>query len=333
MIDNHTVGIIGEGSWATAMIKILQQNVKNINWLVRDTDMAKQIKETSHNPLYLSDVEINNEVVTISSSTKNVIQNSDIIFIILPSAFIESSLTDITENDFKNKIVFSATKGMISSCNKTVCSYLNNYFKIPYSSLGFVSGPSHAEEVALERLTFLTVLSENNNNSELVCKMLNCRYIKTITSNDVIGAEYSTVLKNIMAIAAGVCHGLGYGDNFQSVLTSNAIREINNFLNIVAPLPNRNLLNYVYLGDLLVTCYSQFSRNRTLGTMVGKGYTVKSAQLEMNMIAEGYYAANSIINIAKENNIEMPITQAVYRILYEKYSPVVEMKLLTNNLK
>jgi len=331
MSDNHSIGIVGEGSWATAIIKILQQNIKNINWLVRDAEMAMQIKETSHNPLYLSDVEINISVVKISTSIKEVITKSDIILIILPSAFIETILEELNENDFKNKYILSATKGMIPSCHKTVCCYLNEKFNIPFSNLGFISGPSHAEEVAMERLTYLTVLSSNNNLALKMCEMLNCRFIKTITSDDVIGAEYVTILKNIMAIAAGVCHGLGYGDNFQSVLVSNAFREIQNFLNVIAP-SNRNLLNCVYLGDLLVTSYSQFSRNRTFGTMLGKGYTVKTAQLEMSMIAEGYYAVNSIIEISRQKNIDMPITLAVYRILYERYSPSVEMKLLTNQL-
>ncbi len=332
MSDNHKIGIIGEGSWATAIIKILQQNISKINWLIRDPEMALQVKETAHNPTYLSDVEIDLTVVNVISNTKEVIQKSDIIFIILPSAFIEQSFEGLTEYDFKNKFIFSATKGMIPSCNKTVCSFLNEQYNVPFSNLGFVSGPSHAEEVALERLTYLTVLSSNDNLAEKMCTMLNCRYIKTIVSNDVIGAEYVTILKNIMAIASGVCHGLGYGDNFQSVLVSNAIREIQKFLTIVAP-SDRNLLNYVYLGDLLVTSYSQFSRNRTFGTMLGKGYTVKSAQLEMSMIAEGYFAVNSISEICREKNIDMPITQALYRILYERHSPSVEIKLLTNNLK
>ncbi len=332
MSDNHIIGIIGEGSWATAIIKILQQNIKKIYWFVRVPEMASQIIETAHNPLYLSDVEIDLSVVEIISSANEVVSKSDIILIILPSAFIEQSLEGLNENDFKNKYVFSATKGMLPLRNKTVCCYLNEKFKIPFNNLGFISGPSHAEEVALERLTYLTVLSSNNSLALTICEMLNCRYIKTITSDDVIGAEYVTILKNIMAIAAGVCHGLGYGDNFLSVLVSNAIREIQNFLNVVAP-SNRNILNYVYLGDLLVTSYSQFSRNRTFGTMLGKGYTVKSAQLEMSMIAEGYYSANSIIEICRGKNIEMPITHAVYRILYERYSPSVEIKLLTNQLK
>ncbi|MBI5538690.1 MAG: NAD(P)-binding domain-containing protein [Bacteroidia bacterium] len=332
MFENLKIGVIGEGSWATAIVKILQHNINGLFWVIREEEMASQIKETGHNPLYLSDVEIDNKVISIVPTVKEAIQKSDILFMVLPAAFIESSLEGISESDLKNKYIFSATKGMIPSCHKTVCNYFHENFNIPFSRLGFISGPSHAEEVALERLTFLTVLSSNAEMAKYIGDMFNCRFIKTIVSDDVLGAEYVTVLKNVMAIATGVCHGLGYGDNYISVLVSNAIREIEHFLSIVAP-SNRNLLNYVYLGDLMVTSYSQFSRNRTFGAMLGKGYTVKSAQLEMSMVAEGYYAANSINEICIEKKIEMPIVQALYRILYEKYSPSVEMKLLTDKLK
>jgi glycerol-3-phosphate dehydrogenase (NAD(P)+) len=250
---------------------------------------------------------------------------------VLPAAFIEGSFDGLTAEDFKNKYVFSATKGIIPTTHTTVSTFLHERFSIPLSQLGFISGPSHAEEVALERLTYLTVLSSNIEMAEIISGRLKCRFMKLKTSEDLLGAEYVSALKNVMAIASGVCHGLGYGDNFISVLVSNAIREIQNFLEIVVP-AKRNLLEYVYLGDLLVTSYSQFSRNRTFGTMIGKGYTVKSAQLEMNMVAEGYYTAKSMMEICQKYNIEMPITRAVYHILYERYSPSIEMKLLTENL-
>ncbi len=332
MSDNLKIGVIGEGSWATAIIKLLQYNISNIVWAVRDPDMLQQMKENHHNPLYLSDVEIETEKITFETSVKETIRKSDILLIVLPAAFIESSLEGITETDFHGKFVFSATKGLIPTQHKTVCTYLHDFFNIPFSHLGFISGPSHAEEIALERLTFLTVLSENSEIANIVANALHCRFLKIITSSDVLGAEYSSALKNVMAIATGVCHGLGYGDNSISVLVSSAIREIQTFLNHMAP-AERNLLNYVYLGDLMVTCYSQFSRNRTFGAMIGKGYTVKSAQLEMNMVAEGYYSVKSFIEICREREMEMPIVQAVYHILYERYSPSVEMKLLTDKLK
>ena len=332
MSENLNFGVIGEGSWATAIIKLLQNNLTQINWTIRDPELLEQIKKNHHNPLYLSDVEIDLHKINFESTVKETILKSDIVFIVLPAAFIESSLEHISEVDFKGKYVFSATKGIIPSQHKTVCTYLNDNFNIPFSHLGFVSGPSHAEEIALERLTYLTVLSENNEIAQKVKDTLQCRYVKLIISHDVLGAEYASALKNVMAIATGVCHGLGYGDNSISVLVSNAIREIHHFLNIEVP-GDRNLLNYVYLGDLMVTCYSQFSRNRTFGAMIGKGYTVKSAQLEMNMVAEGFYTAKSILEICREKEIEMPIVQAVYHILYERFSPSVEMKLLTDKLK
>lgn len=331
MSDNLKIGVIGEGSWATAIIKILQQNLKSLFWVVREEEMATQIKETGHNPLYLSDVEIHKDVVAIVPTVKELINNSDIILMILPAAFIESSLEGISAVDLNNKYIFSATKGMIPSCHKTVCTFFNENFNVPFDRLGFISGPSHAEEVALERLTFLTVLSSNAEMAQNIANMLNCRFIKTIISDDVIGAEYVTVLKNVMAIATGVCHGLGYGDNYISVLVSNAIREIEHFLTIVAP-SNRNLLNYVYLGDLMVTSYSQFSRNRTFGAMLGKGYTVKSAQLEMSMVAEGYYATKSAFLINEKNKARTPIIDAVYGILYENKNPKQVFKKLTDVL-
>jgi glycerol-3-phosphate dehydrogenase (NAD(P)+) len=331
-MENLNVGVIGEGSWATAIIKLLQYNVKNLTWVVRDSEVVNQIKENGHNPLFLSDVEIIPERITFVSSAKEAVNLADILFVVLPAAFIEDSLEGLSAEDFKNKYVFSATKGLIPSTHTTVCSFFNQKFNVPFQKLGFISGPSHAEEVALERLTYLTVLSVNDEMANHIANILRCRFMKIITSNDMIGAEYVSALKNVMAIATGVCHGLGYGDNYISVLVSNAIKEIQYFLNQVAP-ANRNLLEYVYLGDLMVTCYSQFSRNRTFGAMIGKGYTVKSAQLEMNMVAEGYYTAKGIMEISQEKNIEMPIVRAVYHILYERFSPSVEMKLLTDKLK
>lgn len=331
-MENLKVGIIGEGSWATAIIKLLQYNVKNLIWVVRDSEVVTQIKENRHNPLFLSDVEIETEKITFVGSAKEAVKQADILFVVLPAAFIEDSLEGLTTEDFKNKYIFSATKGLIPSQHKTVCSFFNQKYDVSFQQLGFISGPSHAEEVALERLTYLTVLSSNEEMANHVANMLRCRFMKIITSNDMIGAEYVSSLKNVMAIATGVCHGLGYGDNYISVLVSNAIKEIQYFLNQVAP-ADRNLFEYVYLGDLMVTCYSQFSRNRTFGTMIGKGYTVKSAQLEMNMVAEGYYTAKGIMEICKEKNLEMPIVRAVYHILYERFSPSIEMKLLTEKLK
>lgn len=328
----NKIGIIGEGSWGTALLKILQLNGYHVNWLIRDKEMKEYIIQNSHNPKYSSNIEININQCTIFNSVHELLVCSQIIFLVLPSAYTEIVLKRIKTAQVNSKYFFSATKGILPESNKTVTQYLQDVLQLSEQQLGFVSGPSHAEEIASERLTYLTVMSKNKNLAQEVATMLSNRFISTKVNTDVLGAEYATSLKNVMAIAAGIAHGLGYGDNFIAVLVSNALNEIERFLNKMVPY-KRNIVDYVYLGDLLVTCYSQYSRNRTFGLMLGKGYSIKAAQLEMNMVAEGYFAVKSIIKIAKENNIDMPICQAVYHILYERYSPSVEMRLLTDKLQ
>lgn len=328
----NKIGIIGEGSWGTALLKILQLNGHHVNWLVRDKEMRDYIVQNYHNPNYSSDVEIDLKQCSLFDSIHELMTDSQLIFLVLPSAYTEVVLQELTQAEVSSKYFFSATKGILPESNLTVTQYLQNVLHISDQQLGFVSGPSHAEEIARERLTYLTIISKNTILAQEVAAMLSNRFISTKVNSDMLGAEYATALKNVMAIAAGIAHGLGYGDNFIAVLVSNALNEIERFLNIMVPY-KRNIVDYVYLGDLLVTCYSQYSRNRTLGLMLGKGYSIKAAQLEMNMVAEGYFAVQSIIKIAKENNIEMPISQAVYHILHERYSPSVEMRLLTNKLQ
>ncbi len=328
----NSIGIIGEGSWGTALLKILQQNNNQVHWLVRFNDMRESILQTKHNPTYLSDVEIDLSKVTIYSEICNLLKNTDIIFLVLPAAFIEYTFFEINSDLLKNKYFVSATKGILPTNNLTVSQYLHQKFNVPTQNIGFLSGPSHAEEVALERLTFLTVMSENPLLREKVRSILTNRYIKITTNSDVQGAEYATAIKNIMAIAAGIIHSLGYGDNFLAVFVTYALKEIELFINTVVPY-KRDVKDYVYLGDVLVTCYSQFSRNRTFGIMIGKGYSVNAAQLEMNMIAEGYFAVKSIINIAQKHNIQLPICQAVYNILYLRHVPATEIKMLIDKLK
>ncbi|MFW6327119.1 MAG: NAD(P)H-dependent glycerol-3-phosphate dehydrogenase, partial [Bacteroidota bacterium] len=228
--------------------------------------------------------------------------------------------------------IISAIKGIIPDDNLTFAEFFNQYYNVPFSQVGIITGPCHAEEVALERLSYLTIASKLSKNSEILSGMLDCRYIKTITTNDIYGTEYAGVLKNIFAIAAGISHGLGYGDNFLAVLVSNSIQEIKRFLDKTYK-NKRKVFSSAYLGDLLVTAYSQFSRNRTFGMMIGKGYSVKSAQLEMNMIAEGYYSTKCIKEINSKYMVKMPITDAVYNILYEKISPSIEIKILSDKLK
>jgi len=327
----NSIAVIGGGSWATAIVKILCNNSDKVNWWVRNSETAEYIKKYKHNPNYLSSVEFEASKIFVSTDLKEIISKSDLIVLAVPSAFLKEALKEIKAEDLKNKIVFSAIKGIVPENNLIVAEFLNQIYKVPLENIGVITGPCHAEEVAMEKLSYLTIASQNTENATLLASKLNCRYIKTTVSDDIYGTEYSSVLKNVFAIASGICHGLGYGDNFQAVLISNAIQEIKKFVDKVHPI-ERDIKSSAYLGDLMVTAYSQFSRNRTFGNMIGKGYSVKTAQMEMNMIAEGYYGVKCIYEINKKYNVETPITDAVYRILYEKMSPAIEMRLLTDKL-
>ena len=325
------VAVFGSGSWGTAIVKILSNNVSQINWWIREPEIIENLKNYKRNPIYLSSVEFNPEKLFLSSDIKEIINNSDYLVFAIPSAFLSDSLKDITIDDMKGKTIISAIKGIVPAHNKIIADFFNQDFKIPFSNIVVVSGPSHAEEIALEKLTYLTVASQNQTLANEVSKLFNNRYLRTSVSDDIFGTEYSSVIKNIIAIANGICIGLDYGDNFQAVLISNAIQEIKRFVDAVHPI-DRDIKSSVYLGDLMVTAYSQFSRNRTFGNMIGKGYSVKFAQLEMKMIAEGYYATKCVWEINKEYNVYMPITEAVYNILYEGRSPAREIYLLTEKL-
>jgi len=330
-MSEKKIGILGAGSWATALVKILSNNVTTLNWWIRKKDNIDYIKKYKHNPSYLSDIEIQLDKVNLYSGLKETLAHSDALILAVPSAFMSEAFATLKKEDFKGKKIFSAVKGTLPDKKMMVSQYLNQQFDIPLSSMGIIAGPCHAEEVAMEKLSYLTVGAPDKKEAQWLAGLLNCRYIKAGTSDDLLGIEYTAALKNIYAIASGICHGLGYGDNFQAVLVANAIQEIKCFIGHVNPL-QRDTNTSAYLGDLLVTAYSQFSRNRTLGSMVGKGYSVKYAQLEMNMVAEGYYAVKTIYTINQKYKVEMPIADAVYRILYEKMSPMVEIRLLTEKL-
>ena len=332
-ILENKIAVIGGGSWATANIKMLSDNntPKEIFWWMRDESAIKHLQKFKHNPNYLSSVEINVPPKNISFDLKSVIKKADYVLLNVPAAFIKHALKDISPSEFEGKKIISAIKGMVPENNQIIGEFLNQSYNIPFENLVVISGPCHAEEVALEKLSYLTIASGDPSLAEEFAGMINTRYIKTILSDDIYGTEYAAVLKNIYAVASGICHGVGYGDNFQAVLISNAIRELKRFVDAVHPI-ERDIKESAYLGDLLVTAYSQFSRNRTFGNMIGKGYTVKSAQLEMNMIAEGYYAVNSLHEVNKIYNVSLPICQAVYAILYEKKSPVQEMHRLSDIL-
>lgn len=331
MNSKPTIAVIGGGSWATAIVKILSNNVDRIFWWLRNADTVEFVKKYHHNPNYLSDVEINLEKVSVNNDLKNSIHEADIIILAVPSAFLKSTLEKIKPEEFSGKIIFSAIKGIVPDDLMIIGDFMHHQYKIPIDKIGVITGPCHAEEVAMERLSYLTLSSTDTSNASLLAGLMNCRYIKTTVSDDIYGTEYSAVLKNVIAIASGICHGVGFGDNFQAVLVSNAIQEIKRFVDAVHPI-SRDINDSAYLGDLLVTAYSQFSRNRMFGTMIGKGYSVKFAQLEMNMIAEGYYATKCIYELNKKYKVDMPITKAVYHILYEKISPRIEMKILADHL-
>ncbi|WP_372754270.1 NAD(P)H-dependent glycerol-3-phosphate dehydrogenase [Labilibaculum sp.] len=331
MNKSSKIAIVGGGSWATAIAKILMENVASINWYMRNPDTIEQFKQLGHNPRYITSAEFDVRKINFSHNLDEIVQNSDIIILAIPSAFLKNALKNLTVS-IKNKFIVSAIKGIVPDENMIIGEFINEKYDVPFSNIGVISGPCHAEEVALERLSYLTIASQNTKKARNLALKLECAYIKTSISDDIYGTEYSAVLKNVIAIAAGICHGLRYGDNFQAVLISNAIQEIKRFVDTVHPI-SRDIKSSAYLGDLLVTCYSQFSRNRTFGTMIGKGYSVKFAQLEMHMIAEGYYAVSCIKEINEAYKVHMPITMAVYNILFEKISPAIEIKLLTEDLR
>ncbi|MFC3197535.1 NAD(P)H-dependent glycerol-3-phosphate dehydrogenase [Parapedobacter deserti] len=329
----QTIGVVGSGSWATAMIKMLDDNRvdKSVYWWVRNKETAEHIRTYKHNPNYLSAITTKIPKRHIQTDVRTVVSHAGILILNTPAAFLKDALKGVPREALKDKIVVSAIKGIIPDENQIVGDYLQEYYQVPIGRIAVIGGPCHAEEVSSEKLSYLTVASQDTDVAALVASLICTRYIKTIVSDDIYGTEYAAVLKNIYAVAGGICHGVGFGDNFQAVLVSNAIREMADFVNTVHPI-QRDIKESAYLGDLLVTAYSQFSRNRTFGNMIGKGYSAKSAQLEMNMVAEGYYASNCIQQICLKYGIDLPICNAVYNVLYQHRSPVLEMKSLADKL-
>ena len=310
--EKPRLGIVGGGSWATAIAKILTETNDHINWFMRNIDTIKAFRALSHNPRYLCGVEFDLSKITFTDDINKLIGMCDVIIFAIPSAFLKNVTANITVS-LQEKIVVSAIKGLIPNDNLIIGEFFNHYFKVPLEQIVVISGPCHAEEIALERLSYLTFASNDLKVARRVAQTFDCHYVKTSILDDIYGTEYAAVLKNVIAIAAGICHGLRYGDNFQAVLISNAIQEIERFVAAVHPI-HRDIKSSAYLGDLLVTAYSQFSRNRTFGTMIGKGYSVKSAQMEMLMIAEGYFAVKGIKEINEHYNVHMPITLSLIHI-------------------
>lgn len=331
MANNQRIGVIGGGSWATALAKVLSEKNSHINWWMRNEDAVAHLKKFNHNPNYLRAVQFDVNKLYLSTNVEEVVSQSDVLIIAIPSAFVHKSLEGLNADHFKGKIVFSAIKGIIPEVESIPARYFKKQFGVPYDNIGVICGPCHAEEVAMERLSYLTLACMNEDNAKMMAEMLSARFMKTSTSEDTFGAEIASVLKNIYSIASGVCGGLGYGDNFQAILMSAAITEMERFLDKLNPF-HRDVKEPAYLGDLLVTGYSKFSRNRSFGFMLGKGYSVKSAQLEMDMVAEGYYATKSVYMLNQKLEVEMPIAEAVYHIIYQKISPVVEIRILSDRL-
>ncbi|TJZ53621.1 glycerol-3-phosphate dehydrogenase [Sphingobacterium olei] len=332
-ISQHTVSVIGSGSWATAMVKMLADNKleKEIFWWVRKEEDIEYINRYRHNPTYLSAVEVKLEENHVLSDARQAIRSTDIVILNTPAAYLKLALQGVEKPDLEGKIIVSAIKGIIPDENLIVGEYLNQTYDVPLDHIVVIGGPCHAEEVSQEKLSYLTFASKDLDKAQIVADLLSNRYINANISDDVLGVEYGAVLKNIYALAGGICHGLGYGDNFQAVLVSNAIREMEFFVQEIDP-ADREINASVYLGDLLVTAYSQFSRNRTFGNMIGKGYTVQSAQLEMNMVAEGYYASDCIQSIIHKNELEMPICNMVYQVLYNHQPATFEVSKLAKKL-
>jgi len=331
-MEYQKYAVLGGGSWATAIVKMLCENLDEVFWYMRNSDAIDYIHDHGHNPNYLTSVTFDTSRLRLTDQINEVITRADILIFAIPSAFLEEELSKI-QHTLKGKTIFSAIKGIVPESGKIVGEHFHTEYGIPYTDIGVITGPCHAEEVALERLSYLTIACADPKKARQVAAALSSSYIKTKVSKDIIGTEYAAMLKNIYAIAAGIAHGLGYGDNFQAVLMSNAIREMKRYTKRLYNI-DRNINQSAYLGDLLVTGYSVFSRNRMFGNMIGKGYTVKSAMMEMNMVAEGYYAVKSAYKIKEDfsKKVKTPIIDAVYQVLYKGQNPKQVFAKLTDKI-
>lgn len=330
-------GLLGSGTWATAIAKMLTGNGHTINWCVRDQQTVDYFYERSHNPKYLSSVHFDLSLLNLQTDINQLIRESDIIILAVPSAYVESYFTGLDCSALQQKKIVSAIKGIIPSSNKLVNDFLSENFNLPLTDYFTIMGPCHAEEVAAEKLSYLTFSGADTETCRTIAQQFASGFVNTVTNNDVYGVQYAAVLKNIYALGAGIAHGLEYGDNFQSVLIANCADEMAGFLkrsgirhievgvheeeDPVTHLKNTSYAASVYLGDLLVTCYSLYSRNRTFGNMIGKGYSVRAAQLELNMVAEGYNAAKCIHLLNKKLGADMPIASTIHDILWENVKP------------
>ena len=331
MSTAQRIAVIGAGSWGTALVKLLSANADRVGWWVRRPETIAHIAKYGHNPDYISAAQFEVDRLAMDSDIHAVVRDAGVLVLAVPSAFLKATLDQLDPAELKGKTVFSAVKGIVPETNQIVGEYLFRHWGVAEHDFGVICGPCHAEEVAMERLSYLTIACADPARAKAMGAALNGRYMKTTLSDDIYGTEYAAILKNVIAVCAGISVGLGYGDNFRAVLVSRAIQEIERFVAAVHPIA-RDINEPAYLGDLLVTAYSTFSRNREFGTMIGKGYSVRAAQLEMNMVAEGYYAVKCVHEINQRVKVDMPITEATYRMLYEKMAPLMEMRLLSDRL-
>ncbi len=327
---NRKIIVLGGGSWATALVKMLSENLPEVGWYVRRKEQAEYIRKHGHNPDYLSQASFDADKLRLFTDIEKAVDYGDYLIFAIPSAFVQKEMSGFS-GTLEGKYIVSAVKGIVPETGLIVGEYFHTRYNVPYSHIGVITGPCHAEEVAMERLSYLTVASQNEYLTEIFTGFLQSHYIKVTSSDDIVGTEYAAVLKNIYALAAGIAHGLGYGDNFQAVLVSNAIREMKRFTKKLWK-TKRDINKSAYLGDLLVTAYSVFSRNRTFGNMIGKGYSVSAAMMELKMVAEGYYATKSAFKMNQQLHARIPIIDAVYQILYEGCAADNIFKELSNEL-
>ena len=331
--DTMRFGIVGSGSWGTALVKILTDNQQSLNWWIRNPVIREHLKKKSHNPLYLSSVYFDTSLLSLANDLESLIRDSDCLVIAIPSAYIEQIFEGLPKRIFDGKKILSAVKGILPGENLLLNDWLRQHFDVDTERYFTVMGPCHAEEIAAEKLSYLTFSGISVTETQEIASNFSTDYLNTITNNDIYGVQYAAVLKNIYALGAGMAHGLEYGDNFLSVFIANCADEMAGFLlkagishmevgihEDVKSVDEKKSANYaasVYLGDLLVTCYSLFSRNRTFGNMIGKGYSVSAAKLELNMVAEGYNGSHCLYQISQQLHADMPIADMVYRILWQ----------------
>jgi glycerol-3-phosphate dehydrogenase (NAD(P)+) len=327
-MSNQRITILGNGSWSSALAKLLNDNGHPINWWMRSAEALHHLKTKGHNLHYLSMVEYNVDNIVFYENMAEAVQAADLIVIGIPSAFIADALQVLPKDSFFNKNILSAIKGILPEQALLLNEYLHENFGVLDVQYACISGPCHAEEVAAEKLSYLTFASSNERLAIDAAKQFQGEHLNTVVSTDIYGVQYAAVLKNIYALGAGIAHGLDYGDNFLSVYITNCFAELQTFMDVISTQSLHHYNTSAYLGDLLVTCYSMHSRNRTFGNYIGKGYSVAAAKLELNMVAEGYYASRGIHRICERIDYKLPIADVIYDILWKQQPPHEGFKMI-----